>query len=65
MPDNFKSFEIRLKNLKGRLLKENLFHDYNNILKDYLENKIIEKVPEEEIAIKNRAVCTICLTDLW
>ena len=34
---NFKNCEIRLKNLKGRLLKENLFDDYKNIL------KIIEK----------------------
>ena len=48
--DNFKNYKIRLKDLKGRLLKENLFDDYNNIFKDYLENKIIEKVPEDEIA---------------
>ena len=50
MPDNFKNCEIRLKNLKGRLLKENLFDYYKNILKNYRENKIIEKVPDDEIA---------------
>ena len=27
LPDNFKKCEIRLQNLKGRLLKENLFDD--------------------------------------
>ena len=31
-------------------MKGNLFDDYNNIFKDYLENKIIEKVSEDEIA---------------
>ena len=45
-PDNFKNCEIRFKILKGRLLKENLFDDYDNIFKDYLEYRIIEKVPE-------------------
>ena len=50
MPDNFKNCEIRLKNLKDRLLKENLFDDYKDILKNYQENKIIEKVREDEIA---------------
>ena len=42
--------------MKGRLLKENLFDDYNNILKNYLENKIIEKVPEDEIAKETGSV---------
>ena len=56
MPDNFKNCKIRLKDLKGRLLKENLFDDYNNIFKDYLENKIIEKVPEDEIAKETGSV---------
>ena len=56
MPDNFKNCEIRLKNLKGRLLKQNSFNDYNNIFKDYRENKIIEKVPEDEIAKESGSV---------
>ena len=42
--------------MKGRLLKENLFDDYNNIFKDYLESKIIEKVLEVEIAKESGSV---------
>ena len=56
LPDKFKNCEIRLKNLKSRLLKESLFDDYNNIFKDYLENKIIEKGPEDEIAKESDSV---------
>ena len=53
---NFKNCEIRLKNLKARLLKENLFDDYKNIFKDYVENKIIEEVPDDEIAKESGSV---------
>ena len=56
MTGNFKNCEIRLKNFKGRLLKENLFYGYKNIFKDYLENKIIEEVPEDEIAKESGSV---------
>ena len=37
-------------------MKENLFDDYNNIFKDYLESKIIEKVLEDEIAKESGSV---------
>ena len=56
LSDGFKICEIRLKNLKGRLLKENLFDDYDIIFKDYLEKKIIQKVPEDEIAKESGSV---------
>ena len=37
-------------------MKENLFDDYKNIFKDYVENKIIEEVPEDEIAKESGSV---------
>ena len=37
-------------------MKENQFDDYNNIFKNYLEDKTIEKVPEDEFAKESDSV---------
>ena len=49
IPDNFKICESRVKNLKRKLMRENLIEDYSNVFVDYEKNNIIEKVPEIDI----------------
>ena len=50
LPDNFNVCEKRLKRLKNKLISENLVKRYDKIFKEYEENKIIEKVSNDEIA---------------
>ena len=45
LPDNFSACEQRLKKLKNRLTSENVVEKYDEIFKEYEQNKIIEKVP--------------------
>ena len=45
LPDNFSVCEQRLKKLKNLLTSENVVEKYDEIFKEYEQNKIIEKVP--------------------
>ena len=49
LPDNFSVCEQRLKKLKNRLISENLVEKYDEIFKEYEQNKIIEKVHFDEV----------------
>ena len=42
-------FEQRLKKLKNRFPSENLVEKYDKILKEYEQNKVIEKVSFDEV----------------
>ena len=48
--DNYKVCEIRLNRLKRQLSDKNLLSDYDAIFKEYEMYKIIERVPDNEIA---------------
>ena len=48
--DNYIICEIRLNSLKRQLSDKNLLSDYDAIFKEYEINKIIERVPDDEIA---------------
>ncbi|XP_065665510.1 uncharacterized protein LOC136086937 [Hydra vulgaris] len=50
LPDNYKICEIKLNRLKRQLGHKNLLSDYDAIFKEYEINKIIERVPDNEIA---------------
>ena len=52
LPNNFSVCEQRLKKLKNRLTSENLVERYDEIFKEYEQNKIIEKVPFDEVSKK-------------
>ena len=52
LPDNFSVCEQRLKKLKNRLTSENLVEKYDEIFKEYEQNKIIEKVPFDKVPKK-------------
>ena len=52
LPDNFSVCEQRLKKLKNRLTSENVVEKYDEIFKEHEQNKIIEKVPFDEIPKK-------------
>ena len=52
LPDNFSVCEQRLKRLRNRLTSENLVEKYDEILKEYEQNKIIEKIPCDEVPEK-------------
>ena len=45
-------FEQRLKKLKNRFPSENLVEKYDKILKEYEQNKVIEKVSFDEVPKK-------------
>ena len=48
--DNFNVCKQRVKSLRNKLEKNrSLFEDYAQVFKDYESDKIIEKVPDEEI----------------
>ena len=49
LPDNFSVCEQRLKKLKNHLTSENMIEKYDEIFKEYEQNKIIEKVEIDEI----------------
>ena len=50
LPDNFNAARSRLISLKRKLNSNpTLLHEYDQIIKDYLENNIIEKVNENEV----------------
>ena len=48
--------EQRLKKLKNRLTSENVVEKYDEIFKEYEQNKIIEKVPFNEVPKKTGQV---------
>ena len=50
--DNFSVREQRLIKLKNRLTSEHLIEKYDEIFKEYEQNKIIEKVPFDEVPKK-------------
>ncbi|XP_066934625.1 uncharacterized protein [Clytia hemisphaerica] len=50
LPDNFSVSKRRLENVRKRLKASGILNDYDQIIKDYEKDSIIEKVPEEEIA---------------
>ena len=52
LPDNFSMREQRLKKLKNRFPSENVVEKYDKILKEYDQNKVIEKVPFDEVPKK-------------
>ena len=52
LPDNFSVCEQRLIKLKNRLKSENLIEKHDEIFKEYEQNKIIEKVPFDEVPKK-------------
>ena len=52
LPDNFLVCIQRLKKFKNRLTSENLVEKYDEVFKDYGQNKIIEKVPFDEVPKK-------------
>ena len=54
LPDNF--CEQRLKKLKNRLTSENVVEKYDEIFKEYEQNKVIEKVPFNEVPKKTGQV---------
>ena len=50
LPDNFNAARSRLISLKRKLNSNStLLHEYDQIIKDYLENNIIQKVNENEV----------------
>jgi len=49
IPDNFVVCSKRLKSLKKKLEKTEMIADYEKIFKEYERDKIIEKVPDDEI----------------
>ena len=53
LPDNCKICENRLNKLKVRLRETNFLSNYDEILKVYEINKIIERVPHNEIDKKS------------
>ena len=56
LSDNFSVCEQRLKKLKNRLTSENVVEKYDEIFKEYEQNKIIEKVPFNEVPKKTGQV---------
>ena len=56
LPDNFPVCEQSLKNQKNLLTSENLVEKYDEIFKEYEQNKIIEKVPFNEVPKKTGQV---------
>ena len=52
LSDNFSVCEQRLKKLKNRLTSENFVEKYDEIFKEYEQDKIIEKVPFNEVSKK-------------
>ena len=52
LSDNFSVCEQSLKKLKNRLTSENLFEKYDEIFKEYEQDKIIEKVPFNKVSKK-------------
>ena len=56
LPNNFSVCEQRLKKLKNRLTSENVVEKYDEIFKEYEQNKIIEKVPFNEVPKKTGQV---------
>ena len=52
LPDNFLVCIQRLKKFKNRLTSENLVEKYDEVFKEYGQNKIIEKVPFDEVPKK-------------
>ena len=52
LPNNFSVCEQRLKKLRNRLKSENLVERYDEMFKEYEQNKIIEKVPFDEVSKK-------------
>ena len=52
LSDNFSVFEQGLKELKYRLTSDNLVEIYVDIFKEVEQNKIIEKVPFDEVSKK-------------
>lgn len=50
LPDNFVVCKKRLQSLRHRLGSQNILYDYDKVFKDYENNGIIEKVPNNEIA---------------
>lgn len=49
LPSNKAIAETRLSALLKKLEKENMYEDYNDVFKQWQEEKIVEKVPEDEI----------------
>ena len=56
LPDNFSLCEQGLKKLKNFLTSENLAEKYDEIFKEYGQNKIIKKVPFNEVPKKSGQV---------
>ncbi|XP_043466423.1 uncharacterized protein LOC122501193 [Leptopilina heterotoma] len=46
---NFNIAKIRLENLKKKLISEDLFEKYSNVIYEWLDEGIVELVPENEI----------------
>ena len=49
LPDNYNVCERRLRSVKERLVKLDILKDYDQVFKQYEENKIIERVPKEQL----------------
>ena len=48
LPDNRKNAEKSLERVVKKLKEENLFDAYDNVFKEWLQEGIIEEVPEDE-----------------
>ena len=56
LPENYSLANHRLSSLKNRLSNNDLFHEYDKIIKDYIKEDIIEIVPpSEEIVLPGSA----------
>ncbi|XP_054713434.1 uncharacterized protein LOC129222896 [Uloborus diversus] len=49
LPDNFELSDKRLQKIVRSLKSEGLFESYENVLKEWLAENVIEEVPEDEI----------------
>lgn len=53
LPDNFSVCEKRLENVRKRLKTSGIFEDYDQILKDYEKDGIIERVSDDNVVKEN------------